>query len=168
MPPEVKSGLLRSLRQIWRRLESEQEVRGTGVGAARAASMEAPTNATAAGCREDSVLILSHTDPQVSVSGVDRFVRAEIEALEAAGFCVWVLSPRAGLTPRTYTWRRGAELIADGCQPDFVRDERPVSAGGSRDEGGNTRSDEERRAPHSTGSEEGTPPSHSPAEWKCI
>lgn len=123
MPFEVKSSLPQSLRKWWRRLEGkvETEVRSVARESSIPTAIAEPTGA--AGCREDSILILSHTDPQVSVSGVDRFVLAEIEALEKAGFSVWVLSPRAGLTPRTYTWRRGARLLGDGCSRSFVQAE---------------------------------------------
>lgn len=123
MVSERKGGLSETLRKLWQRLESNGRGRGDpGRGALPAVATPA-TPRGAASCRQDSILILSHTDPQVSVSGVDRFVLAEIAALEEIGLEVWVLSPRAGLTPRTYTWRRGAQLIGDGCSPDFVQTE---------------------------------------------
>jgi len=126
MARERKQRLLQGLRQWWREQSRDRASGASGF------SQDTPPSpavqltrdrAAAADCREDAVLILSHTDPQVSVSGVDRFVRAEIEALEKEGFLVWVLSPRAGLTPRTYTWRRGKDLIADHCSREFVQSE---------------------------------------------
>ena len=123
MPSEEKSVLPQTVRRWWRQLGDRIEAKATAEPVAPAARAGTPGRITAADCRTPSVLILSHTDPQVSVSGVDRFVRAEINALEEAGFSVWILSPHAGLTPRTYTWRRGSEMIADGCDPAFVQAE---------------------------------------------
>ncbi len=123
MASERKPGFVKALRQWWHAY-SHPEVAAEPQGQPLSPTPEVPRSGPApADSREQAVLMLSHTDPQVSVSGVDRFVRAEIAALEHAGFSVWVLSPRAGLTPRTFTWRRGKDLIADHCSRDFVQSE---------------------------------------------
>lgn len=66
------------------------------------------------------VLFLSHTDPTVSVSGVDRFLHGEFAWLEAQDRSWSVFSPEQGVLPRRYaccaaggrvTGRPGASLL---------------------------------------------------------
>lgn len=90
-------------------------------GTAVAAERPSPVARDAARLESDSVrgvLFLSHTDPAVSVSGVDRYLHGEFAWLAARNRRYSVFSPEQGALPRRYTRRDGGAVRAEGARAE--------------------------------------------------